>query len=163
MIGLTILSCQFPSADKVQNTIENQIQASTSIPVIVPTTLVEPTIGVIVTPTFITEDNQPNNPPVSATSETTPSLAPEPKPQSTQPTNPTLETRSKTSGKEYAYDDYVESSGCPQGLRCITSGSFAWPSAAASYCIAPAIGMNIDGKTIWGDADIDLYATNAAR
>lgn len=64
-----------------------------------------------------------------------------------------------------AHDDYSEASGCPEGMRCITQGSFAWPTTSASYCIAPDAGINLQGRIISGDNanTIDRYMANAVR
>jgi hypothetical protein len=60
-----------------------------------------------------------------------------------------------------AYDFYEDSS-CPAGMRCLTSGSFAWPTPSASYCVVPSSGGSFNNVGLWGDSNIRTYAANAA-
>jgi hypothetical protein len=50
-------------------------------------------------------------------------------------------------------------------MRCVTHGSFAWPSNSATYCIAPDSGYIAGGKDIYGDSTdtINSWAANGAR
>ena len=171
MIGLAILSCGFPSSNAIQDTIESQIQQPTSLPESNPTLNIPaapdiqpPTVTDVQLPTAIQVVEPPESNSVQSTNEVVQNPSIETlAAQTAIVLAATPESRTKPTVKPIPYDDYVESSGCPQGVRCITSGSFAWPTADASYCIAPPTGMTVNGKTIWGDADIDTYAADAER
>lgn len=59
--------------------------------------------------------------------------------------------------------DYFEESGCPTGGYCLTSGSFAWPTASASYCVVSSSGKNMGGMDLWGDNTLQSFASNGAN
>lgn len=65
-------------------------------------------------------------------------------------------------GSEEVPYDYFEEGDCPLGY-CLTSGSFSWPTAQASFCIASSYGDDYQGMNLWGDNTIQDFASNAAR
>ncbi len=71
-----------------------------------------------------------------------------------------------TGGSYYGDDsipyDYFEEDDCPIGY-CLTSGSFAWPTAQASYCIASSSGGDYSGLYLWGDNTVENFAANGAQ
>lgn len=58
--------------------------------------------------------------------------------------------------------DYFEEDDCPIGY-CLTSGSFSWPTAQASYCIASSSGGDYSGLYLWGDSAIQSFAANGSQ
>lgn len=86
-------------------------------------------------------------------------------PPAGRPTSEPSSSQPQSQAGPVAHDNYSENSGCPEGMRCITQGSFAWPTTSASYCIAPDAGINLQEHIMSGDNAnmIDGYMVNAAR
>ena len=157
------LSCGLPSPDNVRDAFEGQLQQPPSGNNTQPE-LPTPTIlgDQMPAPTSAIQGQQ--SAPQQATAEPG-----QDQPIETQAAQTAIasssqpENQPRPASNPIPYDDYVETSGCPEGVRCITSGSFAWPTADASYCIAPPNGMTIKDKMIWGDPDIERFAADAER